>query len=550
MDMKELSIPAKLVFLALASVTLIVTPFFSYDPINVPRFFFLTIFGIASLFVVALNLKSIALSSHRTLLYLTLMFMVWEVLSLFFSKINLTEGLFGVTGRQTGFLTYISFAALIIVSSIASNSNLITRVANLLIFCGSVSAFYGLIQVLDLDPFNWTNPYSPVFGIFGNPNFHASFMGISATAALAKTLQNLSLRSKILNLLFVATAVFNIYKSGSQQGYLVLLSGAVIVFYLFISVKLNSGYMTRFYVLITAIGFMAVLLDILQKAPWPSALYKDSVTFRGDFWRAGINMTIQYPVFGVGPDGYRDAYRGSRDITTALRPGSDVSTDSAHNVFLDLSSNGGVPLLGIYTLILIYALISAVRIIKKLDTFNFGVIAILASWVAYLAQSIISINQIGLAVWGWVLPGLIIGYEINTRTPNAVVVKFKSKSHFSVPAASGVVIGVIIALPLFIADTSFRSTIKSGDVLKIEAAINQWPQSVIRMTTVARLFREANLTDRSVVIARDGVRFNPNNYEAWRELILQPAASPEERDNAFKKMKELDPYNPNLKQIK
>jgi hypothetical protein len=112
------------------------------------------------------------------------------------------------------------------------------------------------------------------------------------------------------------------------------------------------------------------------------------------------------------------------------------------------------------------------------------------------------------------------------------------------------VIGVIIALPLFIADTSFRSTIKSGDVLKIEAAINQWPQSVIRMTTVARLFREANLTDRSVVIARDGVRFNPNNYEAWRELILQPAASPEERDNAFKKMKELDPYNPNLKQIK
>ena len=46
------------------------------------------------------------------------------------------------------------------------------------------------------------------------------------------------------------------------------------------------------------------------------------------------------------------------------------------------------------------------------------------------------------------------------------------------------------------------------------------------------------------------IDFNPNNYEAWRELILQPAASQEERDKAFKKMKELDPYNPNLKQIK
>ena len=477
------------------------------------------------------------------------MFTGWEILSLFFSKINLTEGFFGVTGRQTGFVTYISFAALMVLSSIASNSDLMTRLANLLIICGSVSAFYGLIQVLDLDPFSWTNPYSPVFGIFGNPNFHASFMGISATAALAKILQNSSFRLKILNLLFVATALLNICKSGSQQGYLVLLSGAVIVFYLFIKVKFNSSYFSKLYVLVTVVGFFSVLLDILQKSPWRSVLYKDSVTFRGDFWRAGMNMTIQNPVFGIGPDGYRDAYRKSRDITTALRSGSDVSTDSAHNVFLDLSSNGGIPLVGIYTIILIYALIAAVRIIRRLDTFHFGVIAILASWVAYLAQSIISINQIGLAVWGWILPGLIIGYEINTRTPNAVPFKFKSKIHFYVPVSVGAVIGMIIALPLFIVDTSFRSTIKSGDVLKIESAINQWPQSIVRMTTVARLFREANLTDRSVVIARDGIAFNPNNYEAWRELILQPAASQEERDKAFKRMKELDPYNPNLKQI-
>jgi O-antigen ligase len=550
MGMKELTIPAKLVFLGLASVTLIVTPFFSYDPINIPRFFFLTIFGIASLFVVVFNFKTIVFSSQRTLLFLASIFMVWEILSLFFSKINLTEGFFGVTGRQTGFLTYISFAALIVLSSIASNSDLIIRVANLLIISGSVSAFYGLIQVLDFDPFNWTNPYSPVFGIFGNPNFHASFMGISATAALAKTLQNSSFRSKILLLLFIATAFFNIYKSGSQQGYLVLLSGAFVVFYLFIKVKFNSNYLSKLYVFITVVGFISVLLDILQKAPWRSVLYKDSITFRGDFWRAGMNMTIQNPFFGVGPDGYRDAYRNSRDFTTALRPGSDISTDSAHNVFLDLSSNGGIPLVGIYTIILIYALIAAVRIIKRLDTFHSGVVAILASWVAYLAQSIISINQIGLAVWGWILPGLLIGYEINTRTPNTVPFKFKSKIHFSAPVSVGAVIGIVIALPLFIVDTSFRSTINSGEVLKIESAINQWPQSVIRMTTVARLFREANLTDRSIVIARDGVKFNPNNYEAWRELILQPAASQEERDEAFKKMKELDPYNPNLKQVK
>jgi O-antigen ligase len=550
MGMKELTIPAKLVFMALASVTLFVTPFFSYDPINIPRFFFLTIFGIASLVLILFNFKIILFSNHKKLLFIASAFTLWEVFSLLFSKINFVEGLFGVAGRQTGFLTYVSFASLIVISSISATTNFLTQVTRLLIVCGTASALYGLIQMFNLDPFNWTNPYSPVFGIFGNPNFHASFMGISATAATVKVLQASKMGMRVFHFLFIVIATLNIYKSGSQQGYLVLLSGLIVVFFLYFKFKFKSITFSLIYIFISFIGLLAVLLDILQRSPWRSFLYKDSVTFRGDFWRAGINMTLQNPIFGVGPDGYRDAYRSSRDVTTALRPGSDVSTDSAHNVFLDLSSNGGIPLLVIYIALLTYALIASIRIIRRLENQQSSAIAILAVWIAYLAQSIISINQIGLAIWGWILSGLIIGYEINTRTSTSIPIKFKSNTHVLVPSFIGGLIGMTITLPIFIADTTFRSTIKSGDVLKIESSIKQWPQSVTRITTVARLFREANLIDRSIVIARDGVRFNPSNYEAWKELILQPAASQAERDEAFKKMKELDPYNPNLKHIK
>jgi hypothetical protein len=49
------------------------------------------------------------------------------------------------------------------------------------------------------------------------------------------------------------------------------------------------------------------------------------------------------------------------------------------------------------------------------------------------------------------------------------------------------------------------------------------------------------------VIAREAVAFNPVNYEAWRELSLQPNASESERNEALKTMKKLDPFNPNLK---
>jgi hypothetical protein len=111
----------------------------------------------------------------------------------------------------------------------------------------------------------------------------------------------------------------------------------------------------------------------------------------------------------------------------------------------------------------------------------------------------------------------------------------------------GLIIGLGIALPLMVADATFRSTVKSGDVIKIEASVRQWPQSVTRLTYVAQILREANLTDRSIVIAREAVEFNPMNFEAWRELYLQPNATEQERVDALATMKKLDPFNPNLK---
>jgi hypothetical protein len=49
------------------------------------------------------------------------------------------------------------------------------------------------------------------------------------------------------------------------------------------------------------------------------------------------------------------------------------------------------------------------------------------------------------------------------------------------------------------------------------------------------------------VIAREAVLFNPMNFEAWKELSLQPNATEQERAEALATLKKLDPYNPNLK---
>jgi O-antigen ligase len=531
------------------STTLLVTPFFSYDPINVPRFISVLVFGLVSFFLLLGAKKELLRVKYRKVLFPSIAFIGWSLVALIASKVNLIEGFFGVTGRQTGFLAYFALIVLMLCAVLSSSVIQQNKLVLLLVWVGLLSGLYGVLQALGGDPFDWINPYSPVFGFFGNPNFQASFMGMVAVAAFAlslKSSEKLVIRIGFLS--FVLLALFNIYQSKSQQGYLVFLAGTVVVGYLYVLGNSRLKKLSLIYLAASVVGFVAVLLDILQKSPWSSILYKESVTFRGDFWRAGWKMTLDNPIFGVGLDGYRDHYRASRDLVTALRPGSDSMTDSAHNVFLDISSGGGFPLLIIYVFLIGLTIISAIKVISRSTGFDVGFAAVLGAWVAYLAQSLISINQLGLAVWGWVLMGVIIGYEINTREKIEVKsVKTVQSAYSTVAIGLGFIIGLGIGLPLMVADANFRATVEAGDVLKIEASVGQWPQSVTRMTLAAQILREGDLPDRSIVIAREAVEFNPMNFEAWRELSLQPNATESERVQAEETMKKLDPFNPNLK---
>lgn len=527
------------------ATTLLVTPFFSYDPINVPRFIVLFVFGLIGFFLLIGTRRGLT-TKYRGIAGASTLFIIWGFIATFASGINLNEGLFGVTGRQTGLLAYFALIVLMKCGVIAASYELNRKLVLFLVGAGIVSGLYGILQAFGGDPFEWINPYSPVFGFFGNPNFQASFMGIAAVAGIAMSLESSAkLQNRIGLLAFVALALFNIYESKSQQGYLVFIAGVVVVGYLFVRSNLKLNKLNSLYVVAAVVGFAAVMLDILQKSPWSSILYKESVTFRGDFWRAGWKMTTDNPIFGVGLDGYRDHYRASRDVVTALRPGSDAMTDSAHNVFLDISSGGGFPLLIIYVFLIGLTIFSAIKVIRRSTGFDVAFAAVLGAWVAYLAQSLISINQLGLAVWGWVLMGVIIGYEINTRE-KVEVIKIKPV-HSTVAIGMGLIIGLSAGLPLMVADATFRSTVKSGDVIKIEASVRQWPQSVTRMTIAAQILRKGDLPERSIVIAREAVLFNPMNFEAWKELSLQPNATEQERAEALATLKKLDPYNPNLK---
>jgi O-antigen ligase len=529
---------------ALLVVTLFVTPLSSYDPINIPRVSLFILLNTLIVFaLIKWNLFRIE-KNYKTVFLICAVFIIWSLISSVLSQNNLAEALYGVTGRQTGTLAYFSFAIFMLVNVISSGGKLNSSLLVMLFISGYMNGIYGLFQSINADPFDWINPYSPVFGLFGNPNFHASFMGITATAAFSLLLKQYGqTKYRLINGFFIPLALLNIYQSKSQQGFLVMLVGISVVLFLWLRSS-NYKRLTFIYIAVWLIGAITVILDILQKTPWKSILYKESVSYRGDFWRSGWQMTLDNPIFGVGLDGYRDNFRFYRDqVATDRNPNAMV--DSAHNVFIDISSGGGFPLLIIYITILLLALISAVKVIKRSNAFDPIFAGIFGSWIAYLAQSLISINQIALAVWGWALTGAIIGYEIITRDEKQESAR-KDKAIGWLGVFSGIFIGVAIALPLYVSDSQFRSTVKSGDVIRIQQTVEKWPQSVIRMTLAARLLREGGFTDQAFEISTKATKLFPNNFEAWQELYANPKASEDLKLDAIQTMKKLDPLNPNL----
>ena len=537
---------SRILICALVITTLGVTPFYSYDPINIFRATAVLVFGLISISILLINFKGFLSKENQTVLILSICFLLWVILASINSNMGISEILFGVTGRNTGVLTYLSLLFLMLFAVFTKNNTSIPNLILALLFCGLISNLYGLIQSFGLDPIEWINPYSPVFGFFGNPNFQASFMGISATAALAYCLQKSKWNLwRITWLAYIPLSLYVVYASKSQQGYLVFAAGASVVIYIWIKSFDKLSKLKPIYLFIYFIGITAVLFDILQKSPWQSVLYKPSVTFRGDFWRTGWNLTLDNPIFGVGLDGYRDSYRLYRDQIAAERNPSAM-VDSAHNVFLDISSGGGFPLLLIYCGLILLVLISIIRVIRREKEFNYSFAGIAGAWVAYLAQSVISINQIGLAIWGWILSGVIIGYEIKTRKelPSVTV---SNKSLEPVVISLGLIIGLVVLLPLILTDGQFRSTVKAGDVIKIEQNLERWPQSVIRMNVATQIFIDGGFANRALTISRKAVKLNPINFEAWEKIYLNPDSDENTKAQALSKMRELDPFNPSIK---
>jgi hypothetical protein len=547
-------------FVAILVITGTVT-----DPVNVTKLFALGGVAAAALAVLlAFGLQELWTSSKALVIFVGL-FLVAGLNAIINSEGPLTQNLYGAYGRNTAFIAYLLLVSVILSAAVLRRENSFKYLIWGLFGAGLVNVVYCTWVISFGEFIPWNNPYGNILGTFGNPNFIGAFLGLFAASMVAYSLKqgtSVVVRSAVL-VIFLIT-VYAIIDSNAIQGRVVVAAGLGIVGFYFVRSKFEAVIAQVVYVIVIGIAGTFALLGALQIGPLTKYIYKTSVSLRGEYWQAGWNMGSDHPLTGVGFDTYGDWYRRARDTQALILPGPNTTTNAAHNVPFDVFAFGGWPLFASYLAILALSVIAIIKVTLRNRKYDAVFVTLTTAWLCYQLQSIISINQIGLAVWGWLFGGALIAYEIATRPKvdglqsaqgkgkSARIVKKKQGETVvtsTLIAGVGAVIGLLIAVPPYSADAKWRTALGTQDVAKVEAALVPGylnPANSYKYTSAVQLLESSKLYDLALKYAQIAVEFNPDNFDSWKVLYLITNSSPEEKALALENMKRLDPKNPNV----
>jgi len=447
-----------------------VTLFFKsdfYDPFNSAKLILLLVIDgwLLGHLINSYRLRPIITRSnefHMTILLLG--FIVSLLVSLMQTDVPLV-GLIGETQRRGGFLSYIGLSVIFLYAVRSINFSNIIRVYKIGIVTGTLLSAYGVLQISGRDFVAWDNPYSSMISTLGNPNFASATLAILSLIGLSGVLvKNLHIFFKALGILLTTLALIAITISGSRQGLLVIFFSSI--FYLSIYSYMRSRKLSLFVVGFSVAGAILAILGMLQKGPLVSLLYKDSVSVRGYYWRAGIEMFKDSPLTGVGVDRYGAFFKQFREVGYPLKYGYEITSSNAHNTFIQIFAMAGFFAGIFYLSLVIYVFVSGLRLLKQCQPNEKTIVlGLLSAWLGFQAQSLISIDNLGISVWGWLLGGSILGLSFaqkeDVKSRNKETRKNLVKLNLFQP-----LISLIFLLPIIIFTSSLYKIEHNMFVLK------------------------------------------------------------------------------------
>jgi len=528
------------------------------DPFNSPKLWILLIVA-AWLVGYIVSFRHIIFLNKELKLtfYLVLIFVAFGLLATIFTDFKYIA-FFGDTQRRNGFLSYLSLAIVLVATSIFIRLFNIKRLYIITLVVATISAIYAFMQTNGKDFVKWNNPYNSIIGTVGNPNFAAAVMAIMGVIMFSILfIKDFNIYYRAYASILTISLFGLIYQSDARQGLLAYILGAGIFIIIWLYEK-NQ----KLAVVATGGGvliFILALLGLLQVGPLEKFLYKPSVSVRGYYWRAGLEMVKHHPLFGVGMDRYGAYFKQYREVGYPLNYGFDITSSNAHNTFIQLFATGGFFLGASYLLLNAFILKCAIVGLKSLNGNNRLLLAgVFSAWIAFHAQSLVSIDNIGISIWGWVLGGSIIGLSVSSTMDDRK--QFVGRQNYiNLPRVLISSIAVLIAIipvnflyrgeintalaksNFNLQDQATQAKFKEIEMKAINSILNDPTYSL----SCAMYLIQVGFTDKGLSVVKRIYADNPRNLDAINALALTS-----ERLNRIpeailyrEKMAKLDPWN-------
>lgn len=417
------------------------------DPFNAPKLWLLMILAASLLGFLVFPTPKYTNLINSKLRLIIIVFCFSGFASAVFSE-NQLISLLGENQRKNGFATYLSLAIIFYVVAKTINLANLNKLSIYLRVTSIILVVYGFMQSTGNDFVTWNNPYNSVIGTAGNPNFSSAIYAILGTYFLTSTVLSINVQRlslTIFDLILSSLLILSIFNTNSLQGVLALIVGTS-SFILAVLAKYRrkiSYVVGLFFAAVMTIG----ILGMLQAGPLQSYLYKDSVSVRGYYWRAGIEMLKSHPLLGVGIDNYASYFNIYRTSDYPIRYGFEVTSSNAHNTFIQHFATGGMFFGVAYLLIQLFVLVYGIKLINNSDRKRTKLILpIFCSWLTFQAQSLVSIDNIAISIMGWLFGAIIIG--IGSQSGLDVSVKLETKKNSN--EIKQVISTYVMALVVFI----------------------------------------------------------------------------------------------------
>jgi len=531
------------------------------DPVNIPK---LLLLGGFSGLVLGNVVVAKLYKDNKAIFNLVGFFFLALTIPLVFASAPLVQQFYGISGRNTGFLAYLFLAILFLGAATLPRESDYQAFPRAILVTGYLSGFVCLLELFGVNILDAVNNFGAIIGTLGNPNFVSAFSGMMSVGAFALSLNAEFKRSqKIVFICLSFLSLLMVVKSKSFQGLGATFLGIFLVFLLYVFYK---RIWIVFYGLVMAgvAGALVVLAGLFDNGPLASSIYQYTLPIRFQYWKAGIKMMFDHPLTGIGLNSYGDWYRYARDADALITPGATVTTNVAHNVYIDFASSGGVPLLFAFSALFGLTFFYTIRAFRKISKFNALFTSCLGVWIVYLITAFFSIDQLGLAVWGWVIGGALIGIskgiidqpendDVKGRkisaTEKSKIIE-RNATNALIPQLLLFLILIGSVVPAFKGDMDWAQARRTGQAQAIAEQLVKWPQDEIRYSNAMYSFLTSGLEGQAVPLIQQGLQIFPRSSVLWNYLYQNPKTPVEQRNRAREKLLELDPLNPAVIELK